>query len=236
LIGAARPVHIAATFADLAGRGYLRIEEVAGAEPDWLMTRIRTASRCGSGRGLLRYEKTLLRGVFSRADHVLLSQLSGTSAAAIGKAYAQLSHVLGARLSPAAGGPAGPDQDDTLAALLAFRRFLQELQPPADADPWMVFGDYVPYAIAFQLMPEWGERFAGFRPSDSPAPGGYQPALGSTGFLAGFTNVSVADAFTAAVCSHAPPASTFSHHGGSGSGHGSGFGGHSGSAGHGGHG
>lgn len=58
-----------------------------------------------SGRGLLRYEKTLLRGVFSRADYVLLSQLSGIPAAAIGKAYAQLSHVLGARLSPAAGGP-----------------------------------------------------------------------------------------------------------------------------------
>ena len=40
LTGAARPAHIAATFADLASRGYLRIEEMAGAEPDWLITRV----------------------------------------------------------------------------------------------------------------------------------------------------------------------------------------------------
>ena len=229
--------HIAATFADLAGRGYLRIEETAGEEPDWLITRVRTASRLLFGQGLLRYEKTLLRRVFRRADHVRLSELSGTSAAAIGKVYAQLSRILGARLSPAVpdmGGPSGQDQDDTLAILRAFRRFLLEFRPPADADPWTAFGDYLPYAIAFQLMPEWGERFAGLRPPGSLAPGGYQPAPCSAKFLSGFTNAGIAGAFTAAVCSHAPPASIFSHHGGSGYGHGSGFGGHSGSGGHGG--
>jgi hypothetical protein len=175
LIGAVRPAHIAATFADLAGRGYLRIEETAGAEPDWLITRVRTASGLLAGQGLLRYEKTLLRRLFRRADHVLLSQLSG-----------------------------------------------------------MAYGDCLPYAIAFQLMPEWGERFAGLRPPDTPAPGGWHLAPGSAGFLSGFTNAGVAGAFTAAVCSHAPPASTFSHHGGSGYGHGGGFGGHGGYGGHGG--
>jgi hypothetical protein len=123
-------------------------------------------------------------------------------------------------------GPARHDQDDTLVALRAFRHFLQEFQPSAGADPWMAFGDYLPYAIAFQLMPEWGERFAGLR----------QPAPGSTGFLSGFTNVGLAGAFSAAVCSHAPPASTLPHHGSSGFGHGTGPGGHSGSGGHGGHG
>jgi hypothetical protein len=237
LIGAVRPAHIAATFADLAGRGYLRIEETDGAEPDWLITRVRTASGLLAGQGLLRYEKTLLRRVFRRADHVLLSQLSGTSAAAIRKVYAQLSRILGARLSPAdpdMGGPTGQDQDDTLAILRAFRGFLQEFQPSADADPWMAYGDCLPYAIAFQLMPEWGERFAGLRPPDTLAPGGWHLAPGSAGFLSGFTNAGVAGAFTAAVCSHAPPASTFSHHGGSGHGHGGGFGGHGGYGGHGG--
>lgn len=234
LIGAARPAHIAATFADLAGRGYLRIEEMAGAEPDWLITQIRTASRLGSDQGLLRYEKTLLRGVFRRADQVLLSELSETSAAAIRKTYAQLSRILGARLSLAVDGSAGQDQDDTLAALRAFRRFLQTFQPSADADPSRAFGDYMPYAIAFQLMPEWGERFAGLRPPDSLARDGYQPALGGTGFLSGFPGIGVAGAFASAVCSRVPPASTFSHHGGSGFDHGSGFGGHSGFAGHGG--
>jgi hypothetical protein len=139
LIGAARPAHIAATFVDLAGRGYLRIEETAGAEPDWLITRVRPASRLLFGQGLLRYEKTLLRRVFRRADHIRLSELSRTSAAEIGKVYAQLSRILGARLSPAGpdmGGSSGQDQDDTRAILRAFRRFLQEFQPPADADPW----------------------------------------------------------------------------------------------------
>jgi hypothetical protein len=238
LTGAARPVHIAATLADLTGRGYLRIEEVAGAEPDWLITRGRAASRLLLGQGLLSYEKTLVRRMFRRADHVRLSQLSGTPAAAIGKAYGQLSTILGARLSPAGpdmGGQGGHDQDDTLAVLRAFRRFLQEFQPSPVAEPWMAFGGYLPYAIAFQLMPEWGERFAGLRPPDSPASGGYDPAPGSTGFLSGFTNIYVVGAFTAAVCSHAPPASTFSHHGGSGYGHGTGLGGHSGFGGHGGH-
>jgi hypothetical protein len=42
---------------------------------------------------LLRYEKTLLRGMFRRTDHVRLSQLSRTSAAAISTAYAQLSGI-----------------------------------------------------------------------------------------------------------------------------------------------
>jgi hypothetical protein len=77
----------------LAARGYLRIEEMADAEPDWLITRIRPASHLGSGQGLLRYEKTLLRGMFRRTDHVRLSQLSRTSAAAISTAYAQLSGI-----------------------------------------------------------------------------------------------------------------------------------------------
>jgi hypothetical protein len=217
--------------------GYLRIEETAGAEPDWLITRVRTASGLLAGQGLLRYEKTLLRRVFRRADHVLLSQLSGTPAAAIGKVYAQMSRILGARLSPAGpdtGGPAGRDQDDMLAILQTLRGFLQDFHPSADADPWMAYGGYLPYAIAFQLMPEWGERFAGLRPPDTLAPGGFQTAPGSAGFLSGFTNAGIAGAFTAAVCSHAPPASTFSHHGSAGYGHGSGFEGHGGYGGHGG--
>jgi hypothetical protein len=127
------------------------------------------------------------------------------------------------------GGPAGQDQDDTLAILRAFRGFLRDFQPSADGDPWMAYGGYLPYAVAFQLMPQWAERFAGLRPPDNLAPGDFQPAApGSAGFLSGFTNAGVTGAFTAAVCSDALPASTFSHRGGAGHGHGSGFGGHGG--------
>jgi len=64
-------------------------------------------------------------------------------------------------------GPARHDQDDTLVALRAFRHFLQEFQPSAGADPWMAFGDYLPYAIAFQLMPEGASVSPG---SGSPPP------------------------------------------------------------------
>ena len=56
----------------------------------------------------------------------------------------------------------------------------------------MAYGDCLPYAIAFQLMPEWGERFAGLRPPDTLAPGGLHLAPGSAGFLSGFTNAGLA--------------------------------------------
>lgn len=79
LIGAVRPVHIAATFVDPGARGYLRIEETAGPEPDWLITRLRPASRLD--QDLTRYEKTLLRKVLRRGRPVRLSRLRGTSGA-----------------------------------------------------------------------------------------------------------------------------------------------------------
>jgi hypothetical protein len=232
VIGAVRPVHIAATLVDLSGRGYLRIEEADGDDPDWLITKVRPAPVPGRGEGLLRYEKTLLRRVLRDGGQVRLSDLSQkTARAAMGKVYAQLGHILGARLSPA-----GPDEDlpqaedETLATLRAFRGFLQELDPAAETDPWTAFGDYLPYAIAFQLMPAWGERFAMLTPPGHPATDGFRPDA-RWGFGSDLT---VAGAFTMAVCSHAPPVGTPSHHGGSAAGHPGAFGHHGG--GHGGHG
>ena len=91
-------MHIAATFAELADRGYLRIGEVAGAEPDWLIIQIREHLAMGPAEACCGMRKPAARG-FGRADHVLLSQLSRTSAAAIGTAYVQLSHGAAAASS-----------------------------------------------------------------------------------------------------------------------------------------
>jgi hypothetical protein len=233
LVGAVRPVHIAATLVDLSGRGYLRIEEADGDEPDWFITKVRPAPVPGRGESLLRYEKTLLRRVLRGGGQVRLSDFSQkTARAAMGKVYTQLGRILGARLSPAGlDEDLPPAEDETMATLRAFCGFLRDLDPAAETDPWTAFGDYLPYAIAFQLMPAWGERFAMLTPPGQSAarPGawwGFRNDLPMASALAGFTT---------AVCSHVPPVGHPSHHDGSAAGHAGAFGHHGGHGGHDGH-
>lgn len=63
----ANPADITATIVDLAVRGYLRIEEIPKrwilGKPDWRLVQLRD-----SDGGLLRYEATLLDGLFSSLD------------------------------------------------------------------------------------------------------------------------------------------------------------------------
>ena len=57
--------HLSATLADLAERGFLRIEEIPGGDDrDWLLTDLRDTAP-GQG-GLLRFEATLLDGLLSQ--------------------------------------------------------------------------------------------------------------------------------------------------------------------------
>ena len=57
--------HLSATLADLAERGFLRIEEIPGSDDrDWLLTDLRDTAP-GQG-GLLRFEATLLDGLLSQ--------------------------------------------------------------------------------------------------------------------------------------------------------------------------
>ena len=161
---------------------------------------------------MLRYEKTLLRRVLRGGGQVRLSDLSQkTARAAMGKVYTQLGRILGARLSPA-----GPDEDlppaedETMATLRAFCGFLRDLDPAAETDPWTAFGDYLPYAIAFQLMPAWGERFAMLTP---PGHLGADRFWSDASWVSG-NNLTWAGAlagFTTAVCSHVPPVGPVSH-------------------------
>src|SRR5690606_37057965 len=77
-------VDVTATIVDLAVRGYLRIDgqpRQASAAPDWMRVRLPHAP----AHTLLPYERALYEAIFDGRDAVLLSQLSGTFAAHLGK-------------------------------------------------------------------------------------------------------------------------------------------------------
>ena len=80
--------HLSATLADLAQRGFLRIEEIPRSDdPDWLLTDLRD-TRPGQG-GLLRFEATLLDGLLSHRQ-VRLSALGQDLIPVLGKVRVQL--------------------------------------------------------------------------------------------------------------------------------------------------
>lgn len=113
--GQIRARHIAATVVDLAIRGYLRIEDLPGTarvrpgaagQPaghddadhqagDWRLIRqaplpSASAGPAGSRAGLLPYEQTLLRDLFSGRDELRVSELKGSFRAPVGRFCAQL--------------------------------------------------------------------------------------------------------------------------------------------------
>src|SRR5258708_6128940 len=67
--------HISATLVDLAQRGFLRIDAIPGdGDPDWLLTSLRDQA---AGRSvLLRFEATLLDGLFARQSPVRVPEIS----------------------------------------------------------------------------------------------------------------------------------------------------------------
>jgi hypothetical protein len=77
-------VDVTATIVDLAVRGYLRIDEQPRQTydaPDWMLVRLPNAPV----NALLPYERALYDAIFDGRDAVLLSQLSGSFAAHLGK-------------------------------------------------------------------------------------------------------------------------------------------------------
>lgn len=77
-------VDVTATIVDLAVRGYLRIDEQPRQTydaPDWMLVRLPSAPV----EALLPYERALYDAIFDGRDAVLLSQLSGSFAAHLGK-------------------------------------------------------------------------------------------------------------------------------------------------------
>jgi uncharacterized membrane protein YgcG len=79
-----RTLHVTATIVDLAVRGYLVIEE--HGEPgllrkrDWILRR-----RRGPDKGLPRYERLLLEGLFARGEEVTVSELRNTFSSRLGQ-------------------------------------------------------------------------------------------------------------------------------------------------------
>jgi hypothetical protein len=217
LVRTVRPVHLAATFVDLTARGYLLIEVTDGAEPDWLITRVRPVPLLTRDEDLLRYERTLLRKVFRRGRQVRLSDFRQRRVRrAIRKVNGQMGRIPGIYGPATQDGHLAQDQSEAMVTVRAFRNFLREFEPEAETDRWAAFGDYLPYAIAFQLMPAWREQFARLMPPERPAADGYwydewggSDATTGSGFVG----------FTTAVCSQSQFIGTHAHSGGSASGH-----------------
>jgi hypothetical protein len=149
--------HISATLADLAQRGFLGIDEVPGdGEPDWLLTDLRDP---GAGRSaLLRYEATLLDGLFARQGVVRLSEIGRALIPALSRVRAQLRRdaVRQGRLRRWHRDQRTPGGEQLLRQIHVFRRDLRGLaasgNPGALAGlaPYaMVFGLKVPSAISF---------------------------------------------------------------------------------------
>ena len=169
LTGSVRPALIAATLVDLHRRGYLDLDEVDdGTTRDWILTQSTQRRPAGPPDAaepadvLLRYEKTLLRGLFGHQQQVRLSGLASTGGAAraIGRVYRQLDRQaarrgwLKAREDP---------QDPLFRTLRAFRQDLRRLKS-ACPDQWAAGQEYLPYAIAFGLASQWAEQLTGPEP------------------------------------------------------------------------
>jgi hypothetical protein len=90
LVGRVILGHASATLVDLAQRGFLRIDEAAGtAGPDWLLTDLR--DQVADHSALLRFEATLLNGLFARQPVVLLSETGHGLITVLDRFRAQLS-------------------------------------------------------------------------------------------------------------------------------------------------
>jgi hypothetical protein len=242
LTGSVRPALIAATLVDLHHRGYIDLDEADdGKTGDWILTRTtqrparRRADPAGPADVLLRYEKTLLRGLFGHQRQVRPSGLASTGGAAraIGRVYRQLDRQaarrgwLKARQDP---------QDPLFRTLRAFRQDLRRLKP-AGPDQWTAGHEYLPYAIAFGVASQWAEQLAGLEPLRGGVNGVNAPGFWVSACTHIDSAVPAASREHAARHSGAPshlgvPAG---HHGGSAGGHqGGDYGCHHGGGGHGG--
>src|SRR5215475_8529586 len=238
LAGTARPAHIAATLVDLEIRGHLTIEQTTDGEGgvDWVLARRggRAGPKLawfGSGDVVVQYERVLL-SVLPRRQAIRLSEASDAKRwkTALATVYRQLNREAVSRgfIRPAQPADQTGQLDDAresgaataVATVRAFRSYLTRLQPTG-TDARDRFREYLPYAVAFGLTPEWAERFAVLESSASVAAGSY-------GFAGNDQTLALGAVFANAACTHIHSAVG---HGGSGS-----WGGHTGGHGYGGHG
>jgi hypothetical protein len=140
--------HLSATLADLAERGFLRIEEIPdGDDRDWLLTDLQ-ATRPGQGR-LLRFEATLLDGLLSQRQ-VRLSAAGQDLIPVLGKVRAQLRRdaVRAGRLRRFRREQRTARGEQLLEEIHDFRRGLRALAKSGDP---AALAELAPYAMVFGL-------------------------------------------------------------------------------------
>lgn len=141
--------HITATLVDLAQRGFLGIDEVDGnSSPDWLLTDLR--DQAADRSPLLRFEVTLLDGLFARQSLVRLSEISQALIPALNRFRAQLRRdaVRHGRLRRWRRDQRSPRGEQLLKQIQEFRRELRTLAASGSRE---ALAELTPYAMIFGL-------------------------------------------------------------------------------------
>lgn len=141
--------HVAATLVDLAQRGFLRIDEIPGDDDhDWLLTDLR--GQAGTSRSLLRFEASLLNGVFARQSVARVGEISKDLIPALNRMRRQLYRDAVRRgwLRRWHHGRRTPRGEQLLKQIQLFRRELRTLATSGDS---ATTAELAPYAIVFGL-------------------------------------------------------------------------------------
>jgi hypothetical protein len=139
--------HISATLADLAERGFLRLDEIPGDDgPDWLLTDLR--DQASAGNALLRFEATLLRGLFGRQSPIRLSEITQELVPTLDQVRAQLVRdaVRNGRLRRWHRTKRTSRGEDLLKRIQAFRRDLRTVAASGNVE---AMAPLAPYAMIF---------------------------------------------------------------------------------------
>lgn len=147
LLGQAIPGHISATFADLEQRGFLRIEEIPGDDQDWLLTDLRDQAARGE---LLRFEATLLDGLFEFQSAVKLEEMTQVLIPLVRRVQAQV-HRDAVRRGWLHRGPRRGRTEEGEELLAQIQSFRMKLRARADSGDAETMARLAPYAIGFGL-------------------------------------------------------------------------------------
>jgi uncharacterized membrane protein YgcG len=154
LVGRVVLGHVTATLVDLSQRGFLRIEEIDGqADPSWLLTDLR--DQAADSNPLLRFEVTLLDGLFSQQPSVRLSEIDEALVAVLDRFRTQLARdaVRNGRLRRWHRTRRQSRGEQLLTQIRDFRCALRALAASASTD---ALAGLVPYAMIFGLWPRSG--------------------------------------------------------------------------------
>lgn len=142
--------HVSATLVDLAQRGFLSIAEIRnGTGHDWQMTDLR-GQRAGSRP--LRFEATLLEGMFGQQPVVRLSQMGDEQIPVLNRFRANLQRdaVRHGWLRRWHRGQRTPRGEQLLRQIHAFRWELRAIAAAGDSS---ALAGLAPYAMIFGLVP-----------------------------------------------------------------------------------